>query len=168
MITHKLGKRKLHIKAVCSVISFLTSLIYAYTHVLFVVCLILYVTWVKFCYGVFALDSLCVACSRPSAVWKNLSASQSCVSVWLLQHCALWSPAEAVADVPSSISIIVFVSALLPATGCEIIKSSWSNVNSWGGFQRGIVLQRVPLLGVEPGVYMLRLVGLITPDIAIG
>lgn len=44
MITHKLGKRKLHIKAVCSVISFLTSLIYAYTHVLFVVCLILYVT----------------------------------------------------------------------------------------------------------------------------
>lgn len=72
--------------------------------------------------------------------------------------------AAAAAAVASSINIIVFGSA---PEGCVIIlKSSWSKVKS-GVLHRGIVLEREVPLGVVTGTageYMLRLVGLITPD----
>lgn len=84
----------------------------------------------------------------------------------LLQHWDVWS--GAVAAAPSSIKMIAFASELVVDTGWVImLKSSWSRANR-GPLHLGMVLERgVPLDVLTPGEYMLRFVGLITPDIAL-
>lgn len=78
----------------------------------------------------------------------------------------MWSGAVAAAAAASSIKIIALASELAADTGCVImLKSSWSSANR-GPLHLGMVLERgVPLDVLTLGEYMLRFVGLMTPDI---